>query len=102
MKLPTRSTQVVGWAAALGGPVLLTLVLVRVGGPEKRDYVFLYLALVAVLGVLRGLWPGLAAAVVSFLLVDYFFVPPFGTLTIADEQDVVNLLAFAATAGLVG
>jgi two-component system sensor histidine kinase KdpD len=72
------------------------------GGPERRDYVFLYLALVAVLGVLRGLWPGLAAAAVSFLLVDYFFVPPFGTLTIADEQDVVNLLAFAATAGLVG
>jgi hypothetical protein len=29
-------------------------------------------------------------------------VPPFGTLLIAREQDVVNLLAFAATAGLVG
>lgn len=72
------------------------------GGPEQRDYVFLYLAVVAVLGVLRGLWPGLVAAAVSFLLVDYFFVPPYGTLTIAGEQDFVNLLAFAATAGLVG
>jgi hypothetical protein len=29
-------------------------------------------------------------------------VPPFGTLTIAGEQDAVDLLAFAATAGLVG
>jgi two-component system sensor histidine kinase KdpD len=35
-------------------------------------------------------------------LVDYFFVPPVGTLTIADEQEIVNLVAFLATAGLVG
>src|SRR6202011_2829216 len=69
---------------------------------QKRDYIFLYLGLVAVLGVLRGLWPGLAAAALSFLSVDYFFVAPVGTLTIADEQDVVNLLAFAATAGGIG
>ncbi|MDQ6900028.1 MAG: ATP-binding protein [Candidatus Dormibacteraeota bacterium] len=102
MKLPHRTAQALAWVAALLGPALLTAMLVRVGGSEKRDYIFLYLGLVAALGVLRGLWPGLAAAAVSFLLVDYFFVPPFGTLTIADEQDVVNLLAFAATAGLVG
>jgi K+-sensing histidine kinase KdpD len=44
----------------------------------------------------------LTAAALSFLLVDYFFVPPVGTFTIADEQDIVNLLAFVATAGLVG
>jgi two-component system, OmpR family, sensor histidine kinase KdpD len=102
MKLPHRTTQALAWIAAFLGPALLTALLVRVGGSQKRDYIFLYLGLVAVLGVLRGLWPALAAAAVSFLLVDYFFVPPFGTLTIADGQDVVNLLAFAATAGLVG
>jgi K+-sensing histidine kinase KdpD len=52
--------------------------------------------------VLRGLWPALATAAVSFLLVDYFFVPPPNTFTIADEQDIVNLLAFVATAGVIG
>jgi two-component system sensor histidine kinase KdpD len=93
---------VLGWIAAAAGPALMTAVLVRVGGPDKRDYIFVYLALVAVLGVLRGLWPALATAALSFLLVDYFFVPPVGTLTIADEQDIVNLLAFMATAGGVG
>ena len=76
--------------------------LLHVNTSQKRDYIFLYLGLVAVLGVLRGLWPGLAAAALSFLSVDYFFVAPVGTLTIADEQDVVNLLAFAATAGGIG
>jgi two-component system sensor histidine kinase KdpD len=38
----------------------------------------------------------------SFLLVDYFFVPPVDTFTIADEEDLVNLTAFLATAIGVG
>jgi len=29
-------------------------------------------------------------------------VPPVGTFTIADEQDIVNLIAFLVTAGVVG
>jgi two-component system sensor histidine kinase KdpD len=94
--------MVLGWVTAAVGPAALTAVLLGLGGTEKRDYIFLYLALVAVLGVLRGLWPALVAAAVSFLLVDYSFVPPVGTFTIADEQDIVNLLAFVATAGGVG
>jgi K+-sensing histidine kinase KdpD len=92
----------VAWVAAVLGPALLTLALIGLGHQQQRDYVFLYLGLVAVLGVFGGLWPTLLAAAISFLCVDYFFVPPFGTLTIADQQDIVNLLAFLATAGLVG
>jgi K+-sensing histidine kinase KdpD len=102
VRLLPRSGAVLGWIAAAAGPALLTAVLVKVGGTTQRDYIFVYLALVAVLGVLRGLWPALATAAVSFLLVDFYFVPPVGTLTIADEQDIVNLLAFVATAGGVG
>jgi K+-sensing histidine kinase KdpD len=90
------------WAAALLGPPALTALLVRLSAREQRDYVFLYLGLVAVLAVLRGLWPALVAAAISFLLVDYFFVPPVYTFTIGDEQDIVNLLAFVATATGVG
>jgi K+-sensing histidine kinase KdpD len=82
--------------------VLLTAVLVRLSGQQQRDYGFLYLGLVAVVGVVRGLWPALLTAAISFGLVDWFFVPPVGTWTIADEQDIVNLLAFLAVAGLVG
>jgi K+-sensing histidine kinase KdpD len=90
------------WAAALVGPGVMTLVLVRFGGHEQRDYVFIYLAAVAVIGLLGGLWPAFLSAAFSFVLVDFFFVPPVGSFTIADEQDIVNLLAFAITAGLVG
>src|SRR5215510_12235242 len=101
MRLPPRF-QVLVWILALAGPAVLTVALVQLGGSTKRDYVFLYLGLVAVLGVLWGLPPALASAAISFLLVDYFFVPPVNTLTIADEQEIVNLFAFAGTEGLDG
>jgi two-component system sensor histidine kinase KdpD len=55
-----------------------------------------------VVGVWRGLWPAVACSVISFLCVDYFFVVPVYTLTIADETDLVNLSAFLATAVIVG
>jgi K+-sensing histidine kinase KdpD len=90
------------WAVALLGPALVTAVLERLNGSLQRDYVFIYLGLVAGVAVLRGLWPALLCAALSFLMVDYFFVPPVGTLTIADEQDIVNLLAFLVTAVVVG
>jgi K+-sensing histidine kinase KdpD len=87
--------------AAVGAPAVLTAILLQTHSPQ-REYVFIYMAVVAVIAVLRGLWPALLAAAVSFLLVDYFFVPPARTLTIADEQDLVNLAIFFGTAGVVG
>lgn len=90
------------WALAVLGPMLATVALAGLGGQQQRDYVFVYLGLVAIVGVLRGLWPALLAAAISFLLVDFFFVQPLYTFTIADEQDIVNLLAFMGVAGVVG
>jgi two-component system, OmpR family, sensor histidine kinase KdpD len=87
--------------AAVALPGLLTVVLARTSSPQ-REYVFLYMAIVAVIALLRGLLPALLAAAVSFLLVDYFFVAPVHTLTIADETDLVNLAIFFGTAGVVG
>ncbi|HXA27808.1 MAG TPA: ATP-binding protein [Candidatus Angelobacter sp.] len=93
---------ILGAATAVLAPVALTAVLVPLGVGQSRDYVFLYVALVAALGVTLGLRPALLAAAASFLLVDFFFVPPVHTLTIADRTDVVNLLVFFGAAGLVG
>ena len=90
-----------GYAAALLGPAALTAILQLVGAGQQRDYVFLYIGLVAVIAVLRGLLPALLAAAVSFVLVDYFFVPPLHTLRI-DGSDLVNLVVFFGTAGVVG
>jgi len=89
-------------AAGILTPAALTAVLVPFGAGQSRDYTFLYVALVAALGVTLGLWPALAAAAASFLLVDYFFVPPIHTFTIADSTDVLNLLVFFGAAGFIG
>jgi len=90
------------WALALVMPPAITAGLDRLGAGRQRDYVFIYLGLVAVVGVLRGFWPAISSAALSFLLVDFFFVTPVGTFTMADEQDIVDLLAFVVTASVVG
>ena len=87
--------------AAVAVPGVLTAILAQTNSPQ-REYAYLYMAVVAVIAFLRGLWPALLAAAVSFLLFDYFFVPPVHTLTIADAQDLMNLAIFFGTAGVVG
>ena len=91
-----------GAAAALLGPLALTVVLVPLGASHQRDYVFLYVGLVALLGVGLGLVPALLTAATSFLLVDWFFIPPLHALTIGGEQDLVYLTVLFGAAGLVG
>lgn len=101
-KPTSRLVVVAGAVAAVGVPAALTALLLRAGGGQPREYVFLYLGVVAALGVVRGLVPAMLAAASSFLLVDYYFVPPVRAFTISDEQDVVNLLVFFSAAGLLG
>ncbi len=56
--------------------------------------------LIAVLGVAStwGLREAVIASVAGMLSFNFFFLPPFGTLTIADPQNWVALLAFLVTA----
>lgn len=44
-----------------------------------------------------GLWPGVFAAVLSVVALDYFFIPPLYALGIGPE-DAVDMIAFVATA----
>ncbi|HXN91576.1 MAG TPA: ATP-binding protein [Candidatus Sulfotelmatobacter sp.] len=97
-----RAPDWVIWLSALAGPALLTAVLIPVTGADRRNYVFLYLGLVAVVGVLRGLWPALLAAAASFALLDYFFTVPYYTFTMSRPEDVLNLAIFVVMAVLVG
>ena len=49
-----------------------------------------------------GLRPALGASLVAVLAIDYFFLPPFGTLELADPRDWAALGAFLVTAATVG
>ena len=94
--------RLVGYAAALLAPIAVTVGLLPLSVGTSRDYIFIYIAVVAGLGVAAGLVPALLAAGMSFLLVDWFFVAPLHTLSITDQTDVVNLLVFFGAAGVVG
>ena len=89
-------TPIVGSVVAIAGPAAHTAILTTCS-PVSREITYSSLAVVAALGLTNGLLPALLAAAVSFLLVDYHFVPPAHTLTIADETDLVNLLVFFGT-----
>ncbi|HKR98411.1 MAG TPA: ATP-binding protein [Candidatus Dormibacteraeota bacterium] len=89
-------------ALAVALPAALTAVLVAVNSSNTRDYVFLYLCIVAVLGLAIGVGPALLAAGASFLLVDFYFVRPVHTLQFADATDLINLVVFIGAAGIVG
>jgi two-component system sensor histidine kinase KdpD len=59
---------------------------------------FCYLLLILALAARAGLTESIAASVASVLTYNYFFLPPIGTLTIADPQNWVALIVFLITA----
>ncbi len=81
---------------------LLTLVLTA-----TRSHVDLstalssYLVLVVVVAATGGVWPAVLAAVAGFLLSNYYFAPPIHTFTIGDARDILALVMFLVTAGVV-
>jgi len=63
------------------------------------------LALLLVVLFAASLWgsgPALVASVVAVLAFNFFFLPPFGTLTIIDPQNWIALAAFLITAITAG
>ncbi len=93
---------VIGIAVAIVGPILLTVVLAQLPRVDALAYVFLYLGIVASLGLTTGFLPAVAAAAVSAVLTDYYYVPPVDTFSIARASDVAYLLIFFATAAALG
>jgi two-component system, OmpR family, sensor histidine kinase KdpD len=63
--------------------------------------VSLYLLTVIVTSLVGGFYPALAAAVAGSLVLNYYFVEPLHTLTIAEPENVVALLMFLLAAVLV-
>ena len=55
-----------------------------------------YLLIVLVTAAASTLWAAIAASCVADLCLNYFFMPPFGTFTIADPQNWAALFAFLA------
>jgi two-component system sensor histidine kinase KdpD len=90
--------------AAAGGVLLpaLTVLLVQLRSSlNLSSNILLFLLAVVSVALIGGFWPALAAALGSFLLLNYFFTPPFHTLTVDERNDVIALIAFVAVATMV-
>jgi two-component system sensor histidine kinase KdpD len=99
--LPRRRVGLGALLAAVGLP-LLTVVLVQVRADvELASVMLLFLLLVAVVAAVGGFWPGLGAALGGFLLVNWYFIPPYHTFTIDETEDVLALFVFLAVGAIV-
>ena len=91
-----------GWLLAAIGLPLLTLLLVQVRDDVGLETVLLlFLSLVVAVGAIGGILPGLAAAVVGFLLANWYFTPPIHTWTISEGENFVALIVFVVVSAVV-
>jgi two-component system sensor histidine kinase KdpD len=87
------------WAAIPAAVALVTFA-GRAGGANAATIGFFYLAAVLGLATWGGWAVGAVASVAAMLCFNFFFLPPFGTLTIAEPSNWVALLAFLGASTL--
>ncbi len=98
----SRPRRTAGWVLAFVVPAVLTGIFWLL-----RDVVslstelMLFLAGSVGVALVGGLWPAVAAAVVSFLCLNWFFTPPTGFLTVQDPENLLALLVFVLVAAAV-
>lgn len=92
----TLRRALTSYAVAILSVATAVVVTLFIGPVMKHSATFFFCS-VMVTSWYGGLWPGVFAAIVSVLALDYFFIPPLYALGIGPE-DVVDLIAFVATA----
>ena len=92
-------------AGLLAGGVLLAgltplLALGRADLAFATD-ILLYLLVTVVVSLIGGWWPALATALVSSVLINFYFAEPLHQLTIASRDNIIAVVVFVAVAALV-
>ncbi|MDQ6872862.1 MAG: ATP-binding protein [Gemmatimonadota bacterium] len=94
-----KSVRAAEWLLWLTVVVVATVVMRGSRGQiEQAHAAFVYILIV--LGATAGgeRWLGIVVALLGFLSINYFFQPPFDTLTVNKPLDLLALVAFLATA----
>ena len=83
----SRSRRIYGFALAAAAPPLVTIALASArGGLNLLSDALVFLVLVVAVALVGGLYPALFAAVATSLLLNYYFIPPLHTFTIAAAE----------------
>jgi two-component system sensor histidine kinase KdpD len=99
--LPVRRRLAALILGVVGFPLLTLILTAGRNGDSLATALSSYLVLVVIVAAIGGVWPALLAAMAGFLLSNYFFAPPIHTFTIADTRDILALVMFLVTAGVV-
>ncbi|QDY06281.1 sensor histidine kinase KdpD [Micromonospora sp. HM134] len=94
----SRRRRLLGFALAGLGLPLLTLLLSVLPDLTLTNDILIFLAGVVGVALVGGLWPALVAALGGSLLLNWFFTPPYRTLTIAEADNLLALGVFVAVA----
>jgi two-component system sensor histidine kinase KdpD len=84
--------------AAASLPLLTYVLTVYRPHLNLADDLLLYLVAVVTITVLGGFWPAVLAAVVSSLLLNWYFTEPIHTFTIQQPRELLALLLFVTVA----
>jgi two-component system sensor histidine kinase KdpD len=99
----SRRRQLYGFGVAVLGSPALTLVMLPIRDSLGLDTVLLLFVLVSVgASAAGGVWPALLASAISFGLANFFFTRPYGSLLVASNNELVDLVIFLTVAALVG
>ena len=92
-----------GFVVAILSIASVTGVLKLVGDPINPTTVSLaFLLLILFVATAWGSGPAIIASLLGIICFNFFFLPPFGTLTINDPHNWIAFLAFMITAIVVG
>jgi two-component system sensor histidine kinase KdpD len=98
----TWRRRALGFALCLVlGPLLTWLLEATRTGTSLVGDVLTYQLLVVVVALVGGFWPSLLTAVLSGLSLDYFFIDPVRTVTVAEPRHVLALALYVANGVLV-
>jgi two-component system, OmpR family, sensor histidine kinase KdpD len=94
----SRGRRITGFLTVGAGLPLLTAVLKAGPSLSLTNDILLFLVAVVAVALIGGLWPALLAAVTGSLLLNYFFIPPIGKFTIAEQDNLIALAIFVVVA----
>ena len=94
---PVKIGRILGTLAIVGA---ITVFYARIFSVNNVTVALSFLLAVLVIATRWGLVEALLASVAGMLCFNFFFIPPVGTLTIADPQNWVAFLAFVVTAAI--
>ncbi|WP_353115056.1 ATP-binding protein [Microbacterium sp.] len=109
LRLPRMTGGALGWRrqvlglviALIGGPLLSWMLYTFHSPAAITSEVLAYQLLVVVVALVGGIRPALFAAVLSGVTLDYLFVEPLYTVTIADPLHALALVLYVVIAVLV-